>query len=303
MNSTGYSIKDLEVLSGIKAHTIRIWEKRYNLLKPQRTQTNIRTYNDNDLRRMLNISMLVRYGFKISKVARWSDDAVNKTVLEITRSHNPELDYMNRLILYMVNFDNVRFGNLVDEIISAKGLEDATTELFFDFFIKVGVYWQVGSVFPAQEHYVTNFFRHKFIAEIEKLEPSEESPVALFFLHQDELHELSLLFYNYVALKNGYRTIYLGQAVPWEDLVRIKKQVNPVFIFTAFINSIAKENLEAYLANLKDLFRNRQIFITGLQVKVHQPDMPSGISVIRTYKEFTMNLQLQNQLQKESYPG
>ncbi len=287
MKDTGYSIKDLEVLSGIKAHTIRIWEKRYNLLEPDRTDTNIRYYNDQDLRRMLNVSLLVRNGYKISKVAKWDNESINKTVLDISQRKTSESDYIDRLILYMINFDNVSFYNLTSEIIDEKGLEEATTKIFFEFFVKVGIYWQVGSIFPAQEHYVTNLFRQKMITEIDKLGiNNEKNQSILFFLPEKELHELSLLFYHYMAQKMGYHVIYLGQFVPWDDLVKIQKQVKVDFVFTAFINSISKEDLESYLESLKELFSNQKIFITGWQLQMHQPAVPRNVKVIKDYREF-----------------
>lgn len=299
MNSTGYSIKDLEVLSGIKAHTIRIWEKRYNLLNPRRTKTNIRSYNDDDLRRMLNVSLLVRYGHKISKVAKWSDDAVNKAVVEITAGKTSVSDQMDLLILHMVNFDAKKFERLVDEVIAEKGIEEATTSLFFDFFVKVGLYWQTGSVFPAQEHYVSHVFRQKLIAATEKLHVNDDGALGLFFLPGHEQHELSLLFYNYVAIKNGCRTLYLGQSVPRDDLVKLEKHVHPDFIFTAFTNSVSRDDLEEYLTFLNELFYNRQIFITGLQVREHQLEMPGDITVIMNYKDFRQSIKKQEYLEKE----
>jgi MerR family transcriptional regulator, light-induced transcriptional regulator len=287
MKDMGYSIKDLEVLSGIKAHTIRIWEKRYNLLEPDRTDTNIRYYNDQDLRRMLNVSLLVRNGYKISKVAKWDDEAINTAVLDISQRKTTESDYIDRLILYMINFDNVNFYNLTTEIIEEKGLEEATTKIFFEFFVKVGIYWQVGSIFPAQEHYVTNLFRQKMISEIDKLGiTNEKNQSILLFLPDKELHELSLLFYHYMAQKMGYHVIYLGQFVPWDDLVKIQKQVKVDFVFTAFINSISKEDLENYLESLKELFSSQKIFITGWQLQMHQPAIPRNVKVIKDYREF-----------------
>lgn len=287
MKERGYSIKDLEVLSGIKAHTIRIWEKRYELLVPQRTDTNIRYYTDDDLRRMLNISLLVRMGYKISKVAKWDEEKVNEKVLEIAKRRTSDSDYIDRLILHMINFDNRSFYQLTNEIIDSLGFEDAFAKVFFEFFVRVGTYWQVGSIFPAQEHYVTNIFRQKMIAEIDKLELSgEKDSTILFFLPENELHEMSLLFYSYLAQKMGYHVIYLGQFVPWNDLVKIQKQVKIDFIFTAFINSIPKENLESYLVELKDLFSSQKVFITGWQLHLHEPALPRNVKIVKDYKEF-----------------
>jgi DNA-binding transcriptional MerR regulator/nitrogen fixation protein len=287
MKDKGYSIKDLEVLSGIKAHTIRIWEKRYNLLVPERTDTNIRYYSDDDLRRMLNISLLVRTGYKISKVATWADEEIKEKVLEISKRKTSESEYIGRLILHMVNFDNRSFYKLTSDVIKEMGLEDAVTKVFFEFFVRVGTYWQVGSVFPAQEHYVTNIFRQKLIAEIEKLGIGENRDATfLFFLPENELHEMSLLFYSYLALKMGYHVIYLGQFVPWEDLEKVQKQVKIDYCFTAFINSVSKEDLENYLVSLKELFGKQKIFITGWQLQLHQPALPRNVKIVKDYKEF-----------------
>ncbi len=292
MKTSGYSIKDLEVLSGIKAHTIRIWEKRYNLLNPERTDTNIRYYNDDDLRKMLNISMLVKNGFKISKVSGWDDDQIRKTILDVTGEKASENDYIDRLLFHMVNFDNVSFFRLTNEIISVLGMEEAATQVFFEFFTKIGTYWQVGSVFPAQEHYVTNIIRQKLIAEIDRLGLQEKTRATiLFFLPENELHEISLLFYSYLALKNHYKVIYLGQFVPFEDLVKIQQKINIDFVFTAFINSIQKEDMEQYLVELKKLFSKQKVFITGWQLQIHHPELPRNIKVVKDYKEFKKFLQ------------
>lgn len=287
MKDKGYSIKDLEVLSGVKAHTIRIWEKRYNLLVPDRTDTNIRYYSDNDLRRMLNISLLVRTGYKISKVATWTDEKINEKVFEIAKRKTSESEYIDRLILHMVNFDNRSFYQLTSSVIKQLGFEDAVTKVFFEFFVRVGTYWQVGSIFPAQEHYVTNIFRQKLIAEIDKLgvESTRDSTI-LFFLPENELHEMSLLFYSYLAQKMGYHVIYLGQFVPWNDLEKIQEQVKIDYCFTAFINSVVKEDLESYLISLKELFSSQKIFITGWQLQLHQPALPRNVKIVKDYKEF-----------------
>jgi len=287
MKTVGYSIKDLEVLSGIKAHTIRIWEKRYNLLDPERTETNIRYYDDDDLRKILNVSLLVKNGFKISKVSKWDEEKLSENVLEVTQAKTSEGDYVDRLLLHMINFDNISFSNLTDEIITKLGLEDAVSKIFFDFFVKIGTYWQVGSVFPAQEHYVTHIFRQKLIAEIDKLGVDNKRDASiLFFLPESEMHELSLLFYSYLARKMGYNVIYLGQFVPYEDLIKIQQKVKVEFVFTAFINSITKEDLEKYLVDLKNLFAKQRVFITGWQLQIHEPELPRNVKIVKEYKEF-----------------
>ena len=287
MKAEGYSIKDLKVLSRIKAHTIRIWEKRYSLLSLNRTDTNIRLYNDSDLRRILNVSLLVSNGYKISKVARFDDVKIKEAVIEINKRNTAESDYVDRLILHMLNFDNIGFYNFTDEIIAKKGLEDAYLKVFFALFERIGTYWQVGTIFPAQEHYVTSILRQKLIAETDKIGFEKvNGSTMLFFLPEGEMHEMSLLFYSYLAQKYGYNVIYLGQFVPFEDLSKVQNHIKIDYVFTAFINAFPKEELENYLVQLKDTFQHQKIFITGWQVQQHNPVLPRSVKIIQDYKDF-----------------
>ena len=287
MKSEGYSIKDLEVLSGVKAHTIRIWEKRYNLLSPSRTETNIRFYDDLDLRKILNVSLLVNNGFKISKVAKLDDSKIKDSVIEINKKNTAESDFVDRLILYMINFDNIGFNNFVSEIITKKGFEEAYLKVFFTLFERIGTYWQVGSIFPSQEHYVTSILRQKLIAEIDKLAPDNRRGLnVLFFLPEGEMHEMSLLYYSYLAQKSGYNSIYLGQFVPFDDLSKVLSHIKIDYVFTAFINAILKEDLENYLVKLKNTFQQQKVFITGWQVQHSNPELPRGVKIVQDTKDF-----------------
>ena len=287
MKGASYSIKDLEILSGIKAHTIRIWEKRYNLLVPDRTDTNIRYYSDNDLRKILNVSLLVRNGYRISRVAAWNEKKVADTVLEVSESKTSKNDYIERLMLLVINFDQSDFSRLTDEIIRQMGLEEAVPQVFFNLFARIGIYWQVGSVFPAQEHFVTYLFRQKLIGEIEKMgEDAPKGKTILFFLMENELHELSLLYYAYLARKYGYQVIYLGQSVPFSDLKKVSLQLKTDYVFSAFVNSIQKEDLESYLEDLKNVFDHHKIFITGGQVQFHTPELPRNVKVVKDFHDF-----------------
>lgn len=287
MKTEGYSIKDLEVLSGVKAHTIRIWEKRYHLLTPNRTDTNIRYYNDSDLRKIMNVSLLVNNGTKISKVSRFDEVKMKDSVLEITRKNTSEQDFIERLILHMLNFDNIGFYKLVEEIIENKGLEDAYSKIFFALFERIGTYWQVGSIFPAQEHYVTTILRQKLIAETDKLVVEKQNGMTiLFFLHESELHEMSLLFYAFLAKKQGYNIIYLGQYVPFDDLQKVNLHIKIDYVFTAFINPLLKEELEDYLVKMKEIFHQQKVFVTGWQIKQLNPELPRSVKIVKDLKEF-----------------
>jgi len=287
MKESFYSIKDLEVLSGIKAHTIRIWEKRYNLLEPKRTGTNIRYYCDEDLRKILNVSMLVKHGKKISKVAEWGSERIRDEILSMEAVSKNRQDFIGSLIVSMVNFDEESVNGLLNLAIDTFGFEDAFVKVIFPFFEKVGFYWQVGSIFPAQEHYVSNLVRQKIIAEMERLSnQATRNETILFFLHEAERHELSLLFYSVVALAGGYRVLYLGQNVPIEDLRSLQRKRNTDFAFTVFLNSIDKEQLQDYLISLAEIFPGKRVFITGRQVAIHKPSLPRKYKVVASLNDF-----------------
>uniref|UniRef100_UPI00321658D3 MerR family transcriptional regulator n=1 Tax=uncultured Draconibacterium sp. TaxID=1573823 RepID=UPI00321658D3 len=287
MKPEGYSIKDLETLSGIKAHTIRIWEKRYGLLNPERTDTNIRYYTDNDLKHILNVAFLVKGGFKISKVAKWGQNQIKETVLGVSKSKSSEEGYIDRLMLAVVNFDNEEFHKLLTEIQAHYSLEEMVYKVVFSLFERIGTYWQVGSIFPAQEHYITHLIRQKLIAEIDKTGINNtRGQTMLFFLPENEMHEISLLFYSYLAHKSGVNVIYLGQFVPFNDLQKLQTHITIDFVFTAFINSWSKEDLEDYLMELKGLFQKQKIFITGGQVNTLNPELPRNVKTVKDYKEF-----------------
>ena len=287
MKETGYSIRDLEVLSGIKMHTIRIWEKRYNLLTPNRTDTNIRWYGDEDLKRLLNISMLTQNGYKISKIAEWNENLIREKVLNITEGKNSYSDYIERFMLLIVQMDTIGFEKLLNEVLQQQDIEEAFFNIFFSLFERIGTYWQVGSIFPAQEHFVSSLFRQKIIAAIDRLPISKKrNSTMLFFTHEEELHEMALLFYSYLAKKSGFNIFYLGQAVPFSDLEKISQTKQVDFVFTTFINSMPKAELEDYLARLKNCFPKQKIFISGHQVQLSQPTLPRNIKTVKDHREF-----------------
>jgi MerR family transcriptional regulator, light-induced transcriptional regulator len=282
-----YSIKDLEILSGIKAHTIRIWEKRYNLLDPDRTDTNIRLYSDADLRKLLNVAFLVNHGYRISKVCEWNEDRISAEILKLQSNSPDDETFLERMTVHMVNFDGFGFTRLTNDIIKLYGFDEAVKRVFFPFFEKIGVFWQVGSIFPAQEHYISNLFRQKLIVEIDSLGlGAPDDPIMLFYLHENEMHELSLLYYSYLARKKGFQIYYLGQNIPMEDLRRLGKVEQIAAVFTVFINSIEAEELQNYLDELSEIFSQKKVFISGLQLKNHKPQIPVEFSVIESYIDF-----------------
>ena len=284
-----YTIKDMETISGVKAHTIRIWEKRYGLLQPERTTTNIRYYSDDELKKLLNVAILVKHGYKISKISIYNESDIQKEVIKINSKRGTTSDVIEQLIVYMVNFEGKRFEDLLNQQIEERGIEYAMMHVITPLFDKIGVFWQTGSIFPAQEHFVSNILRQRLIYESNKYDNSNSTKTILFYLKEDELHELGLLFYNLLALQAGYKTIYLGQNVPFEDLIRVAEIKSIDYIFTAFVNAISKEELESYFDKLNKLVNKKRVFVNGFQVQEHQPKLPRNFKVVTdvpTFKKY-----------------
>lgn len=196
-------------------------------------------------------------------------------------------DYVERLMFCVVNMDISGFKKLAGDIIENMGIEEAVPKIFFRLFVRIGTYWQVGSVFPAQEHIITHIYRQKLIASIDTLNvPEKKGKTILFFLAEEEMHELSLLYYSYLGGKLGYEVVYLGQSVPFEDLKRIRTQMSIDYVFTAFIKPMEKGVLETYLEDLKQVFDSQKIFITGGQIEFHNPHLPRGVKIVKDNREF-----------------
>lgn len=281
-----YTIKDLETLSGIKAHTIRIWEKRYGLLEPERTTTNIRYYSDDELRKLLNVSMLVKHGYKISKVSNLETEQIHQEVLKLNERALGADGIIDQLTVCMVNFDHRNFEDLLEQQINKLGFEETFMSVVFPLFEKIGLYWQIGSIFPAQEHFVSNITRHLLIRASSSFTNHEAPASVLFFLKEGELHELSLLFYQYLALKAGYKTIYLGQNVPFEDLTKLDGLQDIDRVFTAFINGIESGELEEYIQKMSVVFKRKKVFVTGGQLLQVKPKLPSNFKVVADVRAF-----------------
>lgn len=283
---TLYSIKDLEYLSGIKAHTIRIWEKRYGILDPVRTDTNIRSYSDQDVRRILNVAMLVKNGYKISTVAAFDDAKIQVEVLRLNNNFNDPEKSIDQLIFHTLNFDVFEFEKFIDLIIQEYGFSKSIQNVVFPFFGRIGILWQTGSVYAAHEHFASNLIRNRLIKETGKLEILDSAKTALFFLRENEMHELGLLYSNYLAAKSGIHCIYLGQSLPFDDLANLLVNNKFDFIVTSFINAIEKAELEQYLANLSLVFNRNKILIAGRQIAIHQPVLPLNVQVVKNNNDF-----------------
>ena len=283
-----YSIKDLEKITGVKAHTIRVWERRYAIIQPERTETNIRYYSDNDLKRLLNIAMLNDAGIKISHLAKLTSIDLEAKVMELSRSNKVEAFAIEKLTMATVNFNEDLFESILSKSLLEQGMEDTITKVLFPFFERVGILWQVGSISPAQEHFISNLIRQKLFAAIDSCSGQrvENAKKIIFYLKEDELHEVSILFYNYIARRNGLRTLYLGQDLPFKDLISAVDDYKPNLIVTSFISPINPESLNKYLMNLSQSLDKVELNVTGLQLKQDEIIVPQNITILDSPDKF-----------------
>ncbi|MEQ1586379.1 MAG: MerR family transcriptional regulator [Cyclobacteriaceae bacterium] len=263
-----YSIKELEKLSGIKAHTIRIWEKRHHLVTPQRTQTNIRYYSDEDLKKIINVSVLNNHGVKISKIVGLTNDQIYRQVNELSEANSSIEIYIDQLVLAMIDMEEEQFEKILSNLVLKFGFEKAVVEIVYPFLEKIGILWLTNNITPAQEHFISNLVRQKMIVAIDGLPLVPKSAQkALLFLPENELHELGLLFYHYITKKEGFRTYYLGQMVPHKDLKYVVEQHQPDLLITSLTSGPSPHAMQGYLARLSQDFTRATILVAGYALK------------------------------------
>lgn len=263
-----YSIKDLEHLSGIKAHTLRIWEQRYNLINPKRTDTNIRYYDQTDLKLVLNVSLLKDNGFKISKIAKMSKEEMSEAVLTVTEKASSYSDQIYALTLSMIDLDEQRFEKIISTNTLKLGFERTMLNIIYPFLSKIGIMWITDSINPAQEHFMSHLIRQKLIVAIDGQYPSFETSTKkyMLFLPEGELHELSLLFANFLIRSRKSKTIYLGQDMPLRDLTLAHDLYEPDYLITILTSRNPRISPQSYLKNLANAFPKTPILVSGAQV-------------------------------------
>jgi DNA-binding transcriptional MerR regulator len=279
-----YKIKDLELLSGIKAHTLRIWEKRYGILTPERTATQIRTYNDDELKTLLNIAFLYKNGFKISHIASLPYKSLLRQVQELSVEEEND-SVIDQLIIALLDINEELFASTFDHLIEKNSLIDIYTNYIIPFLEKLGHLWMVGTVNPAQEHFVSNLIRQKIISAIDKLpHPAEDATKIVLFLPEHDWHELTLLIYNHYLRSKGFRTIYLGQALPFSCLKETFDKINPSYIISSWITAVDNEHLLRYSKMLSEIYTGN-IFFSGRQCLEIADKLPKNCMVIRSLND------------------
>ena len=260
-----YSIKDIEKLSGIKAHTIRIWEKRYRLVEPKRTDTNIRYYDDQDLKKLLNVALLNRNGHRISQIANLGVEELNKKIQNLSNEHRDNESRIDDLIISMIEMDERQFEKVLSTAIMQSGFENTILYTLYPFFEKIGILWLTGAINPAQEHFISNLVRQKLIVAIDGIVDRSDANNKHFvlFLPENELHELGLLFKAYLLKKRGHKITYLGQSVPFEDIKKVSDLLNPDYFVTSFYTAITGESINDYLKKLSENLGGKNILFSN----------------------------------------
>lgn len=249
-----YQIADLEKLTGIKAHTIRIWEKRYNLIEPHRTPTNIRYYDDQQVKKLLNTSTLLTKGMKISKISALSDEEINKIISNYEGVESDDVvcaTYINDLMASMLVYDEPAFDKAISSSINRFGMYNAMLKVIYPFLKKTGLLWAISETMPVQEHFASCIIRKKLLSAIDGLPPATNNDKKfLLFLAPNEWHELGLMFSDYIIKSKGYQTVYLGPHVPIENLNNVVSVAKPSHVLTFFIT---RQEADEYLLLLKQV--------------------------------------------------
>ncbi|WP_310556389.1 MerR family transcriptional regulator [Flavobacterium sp.] len=274
-----FSIKDLENLSGIKAHTIRIWEKRYNVLEPMRTETNIRLYDLQSLQKLLNITLLHNHGYKISQISKYPPEKIPILIREIISEKSVKSHAINAFKMAMMNFDQTLFFTTYNSLLSEKSFKDVFHEVFIPLMNEVGLLWQSDTISPAHEHFISYLIKQKLLINTEKIQvqqPTRTDKIFVLFLPMNEIHELGLMYLNYEFILNGYKTIYLGESIPTESLKDVLKYFDNITFVSYMTVQPDKNEVTDYIKTInKDLLANNDtnLWLIGRMVQEINPEV------------------------------
>jgi MerR family transcriptional regulator, light-induced transcriptional regulator len=281
-----FTIKDLENLSGIKAHTIRIWEQRYSFLKPERTGTNIRFYSNNELKTVMNIALLNKFGYKISHIDKMTGEEIKDRLLSLNQVQAQQERIVNELIESMIDLDIDKFELILGNYIIARGIERSISQIIFPFLEKIGILWLTSHINPAQEHLVSNIIRQKLIVGIESVVSSVDlKKTILLFLPEGEYHELGLLFLYYILKSRGAKVVYLGANVPLDDVEYVAKLKTPDFLFSHLTTVGHNFSFDRFITNITKKFSGIPIIISGQLTHTFEKKIPPSINFKKSFQE------------------
>lgn len=285
---SSFTIKDLEKLSGVKAHTLRIWEQRYGFIKPDRTDTNIRHYSANELKTILNVALLNKYGYKISHINKMSEQEMRDKILELNQQEAQLERVVNDLVQMMVDMDMEAFEDALTAYIAKFGIEKTITQVLFRYLEKIGILWLTNHINPAQEHLVTNIIRQKLIVGIEGANSiTKINKTILLFLPESEYHEIGLLFMYYLLKTKGINVIYLGCNVPLADVGYVVKVKNPDYLYCHITRPATNFNFDKFLANITKNLAETPCIISGQLTQNYEKKIHAPIVFKRNINEVT----------------
>ena len=282
---SNFSIKNLEHLSGIKAHTIRIWEKRYNLFEPERTDTNIRLYNLENLQKLLNVTLLYNNGYKISRIASLSQQEINENVHKLTINKNADDWSIGLFKLAMINFDQRLFTKTFNDLLEQFSFSEIFKNVFVPLMNELGILWLTNSISPSHEHFITSLVKQKIHAMCEDLQQKYTRRTDrrfVLFLPDNEIHELGLLYLQYEVLNNGFQCVFLGQSVPIESLSNLIDIGEPITFISYFTIEPAQDKIESYLNTFNsEIIENidSELWILGYQVQFISDEIPDKMRI------------------------
>jgi DNA-binding transcriptional MerR regulator len=277
-----YSIRDLEKLTGIKAHTIRIWEQRYGMVVPARTDTNIRYYTDENLRQLFNIALLNRHGHKISKLSKMTMDEIAARVADISKNSSSQNAQIDALTLAMIDLDEATFDRIFSNYALEHGFERTMVELIYPFLDKLNVLWLTNSVSPAHEKFISHLIQRKLMCAIDTKpgEPLRDAATFLLYLPDGESQELTLLFMHYLLRSRRQRVVYLGHRISLSDLEDACQPLRPDYVFTILQEPIPRQPIQGYLESVAHAVNSAQLLLTGAQLFVNPVKLPPNAQVL-----------------------
>jgi MerR family transcriptional regulator, light-induced transcriptional regulator len=283
-----FSIKDIEAVSGIRSHTLRIWEQRYGIITPKRTESNIRYYDDDDLKFILNISILNKHGIKISEIARMPKDDICEMILKLSGHNNIYDSQVKGLIAAMLSFDEFAFHSILTTSVLQIGMEQTMLRIVFPFLNEAGILWQVGSIHPSHEHFASGIIKQKLYVAIDGNvgRYSESKKRFLLFLPENEQHSLGLLFANYLLRARGHEVLYLGQEVPMRDFKDALGGHKPDYIFTILTASHINIGKQEFVNSLSQIWSDSQILLSGIQFATCDEKYPDNVRIIKKMEDF-----------------
>ncbi|HEU0109823.1 MAG TPA: MerR family transcriptional regulator [Flavisolibacter sp.] len=279
-----FTIRDIENLTGIKAHTLRIWEQRYNLFTPKRKESLHRIYDNEDLKQLLHISFLYNSGWKVSRIATLTQPEITDLVRQASVGNDNYKVFITQLIEAAIDFDEYAFVKVFDEIIARTGFETCIVEVCYPFLIKVGHLWSTNNVIPAQEHFSSYIIQNRIILETDKVSTQNKKPEIVLFCPQGEFHELPLLFINYLLRKNNWSTIYLGKNVKLDELDPIIQLPGINNIYLHVLTNFTGFEIDDYLETVCRKYPDKRIIASGESVQKSQRSF-TNLSLLNTDRQ------------------